>query len=76
MRLIVSRLFFYDESMNALHGLLLWDNGEESFLRIYPNTDINSELPATYIDWGENDVDKVTCEIVRYDNGTLFINKV
>lgn len=70
------QIVYYNESMDALYGVLFWGNGEDSFLRIYPNTDINSELPVTYIDWGNGDVDKITCEIVRYDNGTVFINKV
>lgn len=70
------QVVYFDESKEFPYGVLIMATLEQSYLRIYPNTDINSELPVTYIDWGDGDVDKVTCEIVRYDNRTIFINKV
>ncbi len=37
---------------------------------------INLELPVTYMQWNEEDIDKLSYEIVRYNNGSMFISKV
>ncbi len=70
------QVVYYDEFMGAPKGFFLIEEGEYNRIRVFPNIDINSEFPVTYVQWSENDTDKLSYEIIRYDTGSTYISKV
>ncbi len=72
------QVVYYDENMDAPKGIMHYEQDGLYYLRIVKINfkDKNESLPVMYIQWTENDTDKITCEVVKYDTGSMFTQKV
>ena len=52
-------------------GFRIFEHKNEYRLVIFPNNDIDTEFPITYIIWNGTDRDTVKCEIRRTDNSEI-----
>lgn len=66
----------YDGNMAYPRNFLIYENANEYRIRIFQNSVISEELPITYVEWNENEIDTLQAEYYRPKPNEPRVQKV
>lgn len=70
------QVVYFDEFMDAPRGFRVYEKEGVYYLSVLTVTSKYMQKSITYVQWSEDDTDKLICEIEQYKTGSTFICKV